>query len=167
MLDRARALHAARPVVELHADVPLDTWRRRRAGEAAPLLGDWLGRWREGGVDVSLITVGGDMPVSFDALGRPDLRAQEMIADTLAEEAACAELRVIRTAGDGAAGGGAGASGDAGPELTGWATYPEGLRRIETLPLLPAGLFGRGFTEDDAAAIVGGSALRVLRAVLR
>lgn len=360
LLARARALHASRPVVELHADVPLDTWRRRRAGEAAPLAGDWLGRWREGGVDVSLITVGGDMPVSCDALGRPDLRAQEMIADTLAEEAACAELRVIRTAGDldaalaagqlglilhlegcaplfgrldllhelhalgvrsvgltwnprnevadgvgvadprgltpfgrdvvrelgrlglmidvshlaepgfwevidlaegpvvashsnaaavhahvrnitddqaralaatggliglccfplfigspatldglldhaehlaalvgpahlavgpdyadgvidafmadmsgdtvygdGAAGGGAGASGDAGPELPGWATYPEGLRRIETLPLLTAGLFGRGFTEDDAAAILGGSALRVLRAVLR
>ena len=100
MLDRARALHASRPVVELHADVPLDTWRRRRAGEAAPLAGDWLGRWREGGVAVSVITVGGDLPVSCDALGRPDLRAKEMIADTLAEEAACAELRVIRSAAD-------------------------------------------------------------------
>ena len=100
MLDRARALHAARPVVELHADVPLDTWRRRRAGEAAPLAADWLGRWREGGVDVSVITVGGDMLVSCDALGRPDLRAKEMIADTLAEEAACPELRVIRSAAD-------------------------------------------------------------------
>ena len=100
MLDRARALHASRPVVEFHADVPLDTWRRRRAGEAAPLAGDWLGRWREGGVAVSVITVGGDLPVSCDALGRPDLRAKEMIADTLAEEAACAELRVIRSAAD-------------------------------------------------------------------
>ena len=368
MLDRARALHASRPVVELHADVPLGTWRRRRAGEAAPLADDWLGRWREGGVDVSLITVGGDMPVSCDALGRPDLRAQEMIADALAEEAACAELRVIRAgadltvalaagqlglvlhlegcaplrgrldllhelhalgvrsvgltwnprnevadgvgvtdphgltpfgrtvvrelgrlgmvidvshlaaagvrevlelatgpivashsnadavhaharnitdaqagaiaatgglvglcffplfigspatldrlldhaehlaeligpghlavgpdyaegvidafladmAGDTVYGGGPGSeAGDAGMHAAGagaagagaaalpdWATYPEGLRRIETLPLFTAGLLARGFTEDDAAAILGGNALRVLRAVL-
>lgn len=100
MLDRARALHASRPVVELHADVPLGTWRRRRAGEATPLADDWLGRWRAGGVDVSVITVGGDMPVSCDALGRPDLRAQEMIADVLAEEAACAALRVVRSVAD-------------------------------------------------------------------
>jgi membrane dipeptidase len=370
MPDRARALHAARPVVELHADVPLDTWRRRRGGEAAPLAADWLGRWREGGVDVSVITVGGDMPVSCDALGRPDLRAKEMIADTLAEEAACAELRVVRSAADldaalaagqlglvlhlegcaplrgrldllhelhalgvrsvgltwnprnevadgvgvtgphgltpfgrdvvrelgrlgividvshlavpgfrevielaegpvvashsnadavyahvrnitdqqaraiaatgglvglcffplfigtpatldrlldhaehlaalvgpahlavgpdyadgvidafmadmsgdavygagpGGAGGAAGAGGPAGAGadrpggavLPDWATYPEGLRRVETLPLFTAGLLGRGFTEDDAAAILGGNALRVLRAVLR
>ena len=68
--------------------------------------------------------------------------------------------------GDGAAGAGSGAA-TAGPALPGWATYPEGLRRVETLPLLTAGLLGRGFTEDDAAAILGGSALRVLRAVLR
>ena len=100
MLARARALHASHPVVELHADVPLDTWRRRRGGEAAPLASDWLGRWREGGVDISVITIGGDMPVSCDALDRPDLRAKEMIADALAEEAACAELRVIRSATD-------------------------------------------------------------------
>ena len=353
----ARAFHASHPVVEFHADVPLDTWRRRRAGEPAPLAGDWIGRWREGGVAVSVITVGGDMPVSCDALGRPDLRAKEMIADTLAEEAACAELRVIRSvadldaalaaeqlglvlhlegcaplrgsldllhelhalgvrsvgltwnprnevadgvgvtdphgltrfgrdvvrelgrlglvidvshlaapgfwdvielaegpivashsnadavhahvrnitddqaralaatggvvglccfplfigkpatldrlldhaehlaalvgpahlavgpdyadgvidafladmSGDAVYGGGADEAGAAGPDgvvLPDWATYPEGLRRVETLPLFTAGLLGRGFTEDDAAAILGGSALRVLRAVL-
>lgn len=85
-------------MVELHADVPLDTWRRRRAGEPAPLADDWLGRWREGGVDVALITVGGDMPASCDALGRPDLRAKEMIADAVAEVEACPELRIVRSA---------------------------------------------------------------------
>lgn len=102
MLDRARALHAACPVVELHADVPLDTSPRRRAGEEAPLAGDWLGRWREGGVDVTVITCGGDMPVSCDARpgGRPDLRAKEMLGDVLAEAAACPELRVVRSARD-------------------------------------------------------------------
>ena len=47
-----------------------------------------------------------------------------------------------------------------------WAIYPEGLRRVETLPLFTAGLLGRGFTEDEAAAILGGNALRVLRRVL-
>lgn len=101
-LDRACALHARHPVVELHADVPLDTWRRRRAGEAAPLAGDWLARWREGGVDVSVITCGGDMPVSCDARpgGRPDLRAKEMLRDTLEEAEACAELRIVRSTAD-------------------------------------------------------------------
>ena len=100
MTDRARSLHAAHAVVELHADVPLDLWRRRRAGEAAPLAADWLHRWREGGVAVAAITVGGDMPVSCDGLGRPDLRARELIADVLAEAAACPALRIIRSAAD-------------------------------------------------------------------
>jgi len=100
MLDQARALHARHPVVEFHADVPLDTWRRRRAGEADPLAADWLGRWCEGGVAVSVITCGGDMPVSCDALGRPDLRAKEMLGDTLAEAAACPELRIVRSVAD-------------------------------------------------------------------
>ena len=99
-LDRARALHARVPVVELHSDAPLDIWRRRRAGEAAPLAGDWLRRWREGGVNVSVVTVGGDMPASCDGLGRPDLRAREMIDDVLAEEAACPALGVVRSAAD-------------------------------------------------------------------
>ena len=102
MSHRARALHARHPVVELHADVPLDTWRRRRAGEADPLAADWLARWREGGVAATVITCGGDMPVSCDARpgGRPDLRAKEMLGDVLAEAAACPELRVVRTARD-------------------------------------------------------------------
>ena len=100
MLDRARSLHAARPVVELHADVPLDLWRRHRAGQRDPLATDWLGRWREGGVAVSLITVGGDMPVSCDGEGRPDLRAKEMIADVLGEAAACPALRIVRSVAD-------------------------------------------------------------------
>ena len=43
---------------------------------------------------------------------------------------------------------------------------PEGLRRVETLPVFTAGLLSRGYSEEDAARIVGGNALRVLRQVL-
>jgi membrane dipeptidase len=43
---------------------------------------------------------------------------------------------------------------------------PEGLRRVETLAVFTAGLLGRGYSEEDAALIIGGNALRVLRALL-
>lgn len=43
---------------------------------------------------------------------------------------------------------------------------PEGLRRVETLPVFTAGLLSRGYSEEDAARIIGGNALRVLRQVL-
>jgi membrane dipeptidase len=43
---------------------------------------------------------------------------------------------------------------------------PEGLRRVETLPVFTAGLLERGYSEEDAAAILGGNMLRVLRTVL-
>jgi membrane dipeptidase len=100
MLERARSLHRSVPVVELHGDVPLDTWRRRRAGERAPLADDWLSRWREAGVDVEALTVGGDMPVSTDGEGRPDLRCREMLADVAEEAAACDGLRLVLSAAD-------------------------------------------------------------------
>ena len=43
---------------------------------------------------------------------------------------------------------------------------PEGLRRVETLPVFTAGLLSRGYSEEDVARIIGGNALRVLRQVL-
>lgn len=98
LLRRAEALHRAHPVVEGHTDIPMDTWRRRRAGEPAPLRDDYVKRLRCGGVRFQLLTVGGDMPVTMDAAGRPELRALEMIEDALAEEGP--ELRVVRTAAD-------------------------------------------------------------------
>jgi membrane dipeptidase len=78
----------------------MDLWRRQRAGEEAPLREDYLGRWREGGVKVEFATVGGDMPVTMDGEGRPDLRAREMIEDVVSEAEASDELRVVRSAAD-------------------------------------------------------------------
>jgi membrane dipeptidase len=43
---------------------------------------------------------------------------------------------------------------------------PDGLRRVETLPVFTAGLLSRGYSEDDAARILGGNALRVLHGLL-
>jgi membrane dipeptidase len=155
MLDRARALHARVPVVELHSDAPLDVWRRRRAGETAPLAGDWLQRWREGGVDVSVVTVGGDMPASCDGGGRPDLRSREMIADVLAEEEACPGLGVVRTAAD--------LDAAARGDRLGLVLHLEGVRplrgRLDTLHQLHAlGLRSAGITwnpGNEAADGVG------------
>ena len=98
--ERALELHASAPVVDLHGDVPQNTWPRRRAGEEAPLRDDWVGRWRRGGVDVEGLTVGGDMPVSMDGDGRPDLRCREMIADAVDEAEASDSLAILRSAGD-------------------------------------------------------------------
>lgn len=78
----------------------MDLWRRRRAGERAPLRDDYLGRWREGGVKVEFMTVGGDMPVTMDGEGRPDARARELIDDVGAEADESDELRVVRSAAD-------------------------------------------------------------------
>jgi membrane dipeptidase len=100
LLRHAREVHRAHPVVEAHGDVPIDLWRRRRTGEAAPLRDDYLGRLREGGVRFEFMTVGGDMPVTMDGEGRPDLRAREMIDDVVSEVEDSDELRVVRRADD-------------------------------------------------------------------
>jgi membrane dipeptidase len=55
---------------------------------------------------------------------------------------------------------------DFAPDLMPRLEFPEGLRRVETLPVFTAGLLGRGYSEDDAAKILGGNSIRVLRAVL-
>ncbi len=52
------------------------------------------------------------------------------------------------------------------PDLMRGLTYPEGLGRVETLPVFTAGLLARGYSEDEAAKMVGGNSLRVLRQVL-
>ncbi len=52
------------------------------------------------------------------------------------------------------------------PDLMPALEFPEGLRRVETLPVFTAGLLDRGYSEDDVAKIVGGNSLRVLRRVL-
>ena len=96
-LDRARDLHGSHPVVEAHGDIPMDLRRRRLAGEERPLRDDHLRRLRAGGVRVEFMTVGGDMPITMDGDGRPDLRARELIDDVVSEADGCRELRVIRT----------------------------------------------------------------------
>jgi membrane dipeptidase len=98
--QRATELHASVPVVDLHGDVPQNTWPRRRNGEQSPLADDWVARWRQAGVDVEGLTVGGDMAVSMDGNGRPDLRCREMIADAAEEVEACDELTILRSVGD-------------------------------------------------------------------
>jgi membrane dipeptidase len=53
-----------------------------------------------------------------------------------------------------------------GDDPPAWTVFPEGLRQVETLPVLTAALLARGWSEADAAKVLGGSALRVLRAAL-
>jgi microsomal dipeptidase-like Zn-dependent dipeptidase len=47
-----------------------------------------------------------------------------------------------------------------------WTVFPDGLERVETLPVLTAALLARGWSKEDSAAVLGGNALRVLRDVL-
>jgi membrane dipeptidase len=56
--------------------------------------------------------------------------------------------------------------GDASVDYGASWEFPEGLRRVETLPVFTAGLLARGYAEEDAAKILGANALRVLRRVL-
>lgn len=57
------------PVVDLHSDVLVDVHARRVRGERAVLTKRHLPRWRQGGVNVVVVTVGGDTP-SLAPLGR-------------------------------------------------------------------------------------------------
>lgn len=52
------------------------------------------------------------------------------------------------------------------PDLMPQIDFPEGLQRVETLPLFTAALLRRGYPADDVAKIVGGNSLRVLRGTL-
>lgn len=100
LLARAEALHRAHPVVECHSDIPIDLYRRRRAGEESPLCDDHLPRLRAGGVAVQLLAVGGDVPEVHDPEGSPHLRALQTIDDVLVEAGRCDGLRAVETAGD-------------------------------------------------------------------
>ncbi len=95
LLARAAALHRSHPVVECHTDVPVDVYRRRRAGEQAPYRGDYLNRFTAGGVRVQVLAVGGDVRGVHDVGGGPEAAARAMIADVRAEG-----LRVIETPAD-------------------------------------------------------------------
>ncbi len=100
LLARAEALHREHPVVDCHSDIPIDLYRRRRAGEPDPLAGDWLGRLRAGNVRFAFLAAGGDVPDDHDADGRPNLRALQMIDDIRAEADPSPALRVVEWAGD-------------------------------------------------------------------
>ena len=100
LLEQAEALHRAHPVVECHTDIAIDVYRRRRAGEAAPLCEDYAKRLRAGGVRFQFLMVGGDIPLACDAEGRPHLRALQMIDDVLEESARCPELRIVESPAD-------------------------------------------------------------------
>jgi membrane dipeptidase len=100
LLARAETLHREHPVVECHSDIPVDLYRRRRAGEESPLCDDYLARLRAGGIAVQLLAVGGDVPGVHDPEGSPHLRALQTIDDVLVEAGRCDGLRAIETAGD-------------------------------------------------------------------
>jgi membrane dipeptidase len=100
LIERAEALHRAHPVVECHSDIPVDVYRRRRAGEPAPLCRDYAKRLRAGGVRFEFMTVGGDVPSVHDAEGRPNLRALQTIDDVIAEVERCPELRIVESESD-------------------------------------------------------------------
>jgi membrane dipeptidase len=99
-LERARELHASHPVAEAHGDIPMDLRRRRLAGEEHPLRDDHLTRLRTGGVRLEFMTVGGDMPLTMDGDGRPDLRALELIDDVVSEADESDQLTIVRTRAD-------------------------------------------------------------------
>lgn len=97
---RAEALHRVRPVVECHADYPVDVYRRRRAGEAAPYCDDYLDRLRAGGVKIQLLAAGGDVPGQHECAGDERESALAMLGDVLAEEGGDPGFRIVRTTGD-------------------------------------------------------------------
>lgn len=100
LLEQAEALHRAHPVVECHTDIAIDVYRRRRAGEAAPLCEDYQDRLRSGGVRFQFLAVGGDVPDVYDAEEGPHLRALQMIDDVLEETSHCPGLCVVEFAED-------------------------------------------------------------------
>lgn len=99
-LERAHELHREFPVVDCHGDIPMDLWRRRRDGEPAPLADDYLQRLRTGGVRIEFMTVGGDQPLTMDGIGRPEIRALELIDDVISEAERHDELFIIETTAD-------------------------------------------------------------------
>ncbi len=100
LLAQAEALHRSHPVVECHTDIALDVRRRRAAGEASPLAGDYLGRLRAGGVDLQVLAVGGDVPNAYDCADGPSACARLLIEDARAEADSSEELRIVLSARD-------------------------------------------------------------------
>lgn len=56
------------PAFDMHSDVPVDVFRRRRAGESGVLAAHHLPRWRQGRVGGAVLIVGGD-GASLNPLG--------------------------------------------------------------------------------------------------
>ena len=100
LLERAQTLHRAHPVVECHADIPIDVRRRRLAGERAPLCDDYAKRLRAGGVRFQFLAVGGDVPGVHGLELGPHETARRMIGDVLDEQAGCPDLRIVLAASD-------------------------------------------------------------------
>ena len=68
MPDDQRREAAGPYAFDMHSDVPVDVFRRRRAGESGVLAAHHLPRWRQGRVGGAVLIVGGD-GASLNPLG--------------------------------------------------------------------------------------------------
>lgn len=136
VLARAEALHRAHPVVECHTDIPVDVYRRRRAGEAAPYRDDYVRRLRTGGVAVQFLAVGGDVPGDHEVGGGYAEAALAMIADVLDEEDADGAIYVVR--------GAAGLEATLADGRVGFVLHLEGLRPLAGSAAAVAEFYGLG-----------------------
>ncbi len=139
LLAEAEAIHRAHPVLECHADYPVDVFRRRRAGEAGPYCDDYLPRLRAGGVTIQFLAAGGDVPGQHECAGDEGESALAMLGDVLAEEGRCPDLAVVRSVAD--------LDAVLADDRVGLVLHLEGAR-----PLIPAGdVLGSGFASNLAA----------------
>src|SRR5262245_17649642 len=96
-IEQARSLHRTSFVADCHSDVPVDVWRRRRAGDYGSLGRVHLKNWQTGGLDLVVLAVGGDQPFTRDGTRRPTIRAFEMIDDTEEEVRGHADIVIVTT----------------------------------------------------------------------